>query len=177
VALLVIGGVFVAEAASVILQVGSYRLRGGKRLFRMAPIHHHFEKLGWKAYAVIHPTARFYHFYKKHFIKNRVYPVWKQPDIRIEGHFELGKHDRAIEALLRRGRLGWGFSDGGIHTWIASGVTLKECHWDSGPSRRYEIPETHALSAVLRREPFFENTPLVKFTDYGAHLIVFPPER
>ncbi|MBV9035014.1 MAG: phospho-N-acetylmuramoyl-pentapeptide-transferase [Acidobacteriaceae bacterium] len=45
--LVFIGGVFVLEALSVILQVGSYRLRGGKRIFKMAPIHHHFEALGW----------------------------------------------------------------------------------------------------------------------------------
>jgi phospho-N-acetylmuramoyl-pentapeptide-transferase len=43
--LLVIGGVFVVEAASVILQVGSYKLRK-KRIFKMAPLHHHFEKNG-----------------------------------------------------------------------------------------------------------------------------------
>jgi len=42
-----IGGVFILEAASVILQVGSYKLRSGKRIFRMAPLHHHFELLGW----------------------------------------------------------------------------------------------------------------------------------
>jgi phospho-N-acetylmuramoyl-pentapeptide-transferase len=40
------GGVFVVEALSVILQMGSYRLRKGKRIFRMAPIHHHFELAG-----------------------------------------------------------------------------------------------------------------------------------
>jgi phospho-N-acetylmuramoyl-pentapeptide-transferase len=44
--LVVAGGVFVAEALSVILQVGSYKLRR-RRIFRMAPIHHHFELLGW----------------------------------------------------------------------------------------------------------------------------------
>jgi len=44
--LLVAGGVFVVEALSVILQVGSYKLRR-KRIFRMAPVHHHFELLGW----------------------------------------------------------------------------------------------------------------------------------
>jgi phospho-N-acetylmuramoyl-pentapeptide-transferase len=44
--LVVIGLVFVAETVSVILQIGSYRLRG-KRIFRMAPLHHHFELLGW----------------------------------------------------------------------------------------------------------------------------------
>jgi phospho-N-acetylmuramoyl-pentapeptide-transferase len=41
--LLFVGGVFVVETLSVILQVGSFKLRGGKRIFRMAPIHHHFE--------------------------------------------------------------------------------------------------------------------------------------
>jgi phospho-N-acetylmuramoyl-pentapeptide-transferase len=41
-----IGGIFVLEALSVILQVGSFKLRG-KRIFKMAPLHHHFEQLGW----------------------------------------------------------------------------------------------------------------------------------
>ena len=44
--LVIIGLVFVAETVSVILQIGSYQLRG-KRIFRMAPLHHHFELLGW----------------------------------------------------------------------------------------------------------------------------------
>lgn len=44
--LLIVGGVFVAEALSVILQVASYRLRS-KRIFKMAPLHHHFELQGW----------------------------------------------------------------------------------------------------------------------------------
>jgi phospho-N-acetylmuramoyl-pentapeptide-transferase len=47
-----IGGVFVIEALSVILQVGSYKLRR-KRIFKMAPIHHHFELLGWSESKVI----------------------------------------------------------------------------------------------------------------------------
>jgi len=51
--LLFIGGIYVIEALSVILQVGSYRLRGGKRIFKMAPIHHHFEALGWPESKVI----------------------------------------------------------------------------------------------------------------------------
>ncbi len=41
------GGVFVAEAVSVMLQVGYFRLTGGRRIFLMAPLHHHFEKKGW----------------------------------------------------------------------------------------------------------------------------------
>jgi phospho-N-acetylmuramoyl-pentapeptide-transferase len=42
-----IGAIFVLETASVILQVGYFRLTGGRRLFRMSPIHHHFELGGW----------------------------------------------------------------------------------------------------------------------------------
>jgi phospho-N-acetylmuramoyl-pentapeptide-transferase len=48
-----IGGIFVLEALSVILQVGSYKLRNGKRIFKMAPLHHHFEQLGWSESKVI----------------------------------------------------------------------------------------------------------------------------
>ncbi len=51
-----IGGVYVIEAVSVILQVSSFKLRG-KRIFKMAPIHHHFEQLGWDEAKVI---ARFW---------------------------------------------------------------------------------------------------------------------
>jgi phospho-N-acetylmuramoyl-pentapeptide-transferase len=50
--LLIMGGVFVAETLSVILQVGSYKLRG-KRIFKMAPLHHHFELKGWSEPKVI----------------------------------------------------------------------------------------------------------------------------
>ena len=48
----VIGGVYVLEALSVILQVGSFKLRG-KRIFKMAPLHHHVEALGWKEAKII----------------------------------------------------------------------------------------------------------------------------
>ena len=51
--LIFIGGIYVIEALSVILQVGSYKLRNGKRIFKMAPIHHHFEALGWSESKVI----------------------------------------------------------------------------------------------------------------------------
>jgi len=50
--LLFIGGIFVIEALSVIIQVGSFRLRG-KRVFRMAPLHHHFELIGWSESKII----------------------------------------------------------------------------------------------------------------------------
>jgi phospho-N-acetylmuramoyl-pentapeptide-transferase len=64
--LLVIGGVFAAEAISVLIQTGTYkwfkRTRGREyadahRVFRMAPLHHHFEKLGWAETTVV---TRFY---------------------------------------------------------------------------------------------------------------------
>jgi phospho-N-acetylmuramoyl-pentapeptide-transferase len=51
--LVVVGGLFVVETLSVILQVASFRLFGRRRLFRMAPIHHHFEQLGWPETTVI----------------------------------------------------------------------------------------------------------------------------
>ncbi len=54
--LAIVGGLFVAEALSVIIQVAVYK-RTGKRVFKMAPIHHHFEQLGWKESTVV---ARFW---------------------------------------------------------------------------------------------------------------------
>ncbi len=48
----IIGGLFVMEALSVIIQVASFKLTG-KRVFRMAPIHHHFEKKGWTESQVV----------------------------------------------------------------------------------------------------------------------------
>jgi phospho-N-acetylmuramoyl-pentapeptide-transferase len=50
--LALIGGLFVAEALSVIIQVFYYK-RTGKRVFKMAPIHHHFEQLGWQETTVV----------------------------------------------------------------------------------------------------------------------------
>ena len=49
---MIMGGVFVVETLSVILQVGSFKLRG-QRIFRMAPIHHHYELKGWPEPRVI----------------------------------------------------------------------------------------------------------------------------
>jgi len=51
--LLVIGGVFVIELMSVVLQVGYFKYTGGKRLFRCAPIHHHFHLIGWSEPQVV----------------------------------------------------------------------------------------------------------------------------
>ncbi len=51
--LLIAGGIFVAETLSVILQVGYFKATGGKRIFMMAPLHHHFEQKGWHEEKVI----------------------------------------------------------------------------------------------------------------------------
>ena len=50
--LVIVGGIYVFETLSVILQVSSYKLRG-KRLFKMAPIHHHFEQVGWSETKIV----------------------------------------------------------------------------------------------------------------------------
>ena len=51
--LVIIGGVFFWEMLSVVLQVGSFKLRGGKRLFKCAPIHHHYHQLGWTEQKIV----------------------------------------------------------------------------------------------------------------------------
>lgn len=56
--LVIVGGVFVLEAGSVILQTGYFKYTArrygeGRRVFRMAPLHHHFEKLGWAESKVV----------------------------------------------------------------------------------------------------------------------------
>ena len=51
--LVLVGGLFVAETLSVIFQVGFFKITGGKRIFRMAPLHHHFELKGWPEPKVI----------------------------------------------------------------------------------------------------------------------------
>ena len=50
--LAIVGGLFVFETVSVIVQVISFKLTG-KRVFRMAPVHHHFEQLGWKEPTIV----------------------------------------------------------------------------------------------------------------------------
>jgi phospho-N-acetylmuramoyl-pentapeptide-transferase len=52
----IVGGIFVVEALSVILQVAAFRLTG-RRILRMAPLHHHFELMGWAESKVV---ARFW---------------------------------------------------------------------------------------------------------------------
>ena len=51
--LVIVGFIYVAEVLSVVLQVGYFKATHGKRLFKMAPIHHHFELSGWKETKVV----------------------------------------------------------------------------------------------------------------------------
>jgi len=51
--LIILGGLFVVETLSVMLQVGFFKLSKGRRVFRMAPLHHHFELLGWEQVTVV----------------------------------------------------------------------------------------------------------------------------
>lgn len=51
--LIIVGFIYVIEVLSVIIQVSYYKISGGKRIFKMAPIHHHFEKSGWKETKVV----------------------------------------------------------------------------------------------------------------------------
>jgi phospho-N-acetylmuramoyl-pentapeptide-transferase len=51
--LAIVGGLFVLEACSVMIQIAYFKLSGGKRIFLMAPVHHHFEKLGWREPTIV----------------------------------------------------------------------------------------------------------------------------
>jgi len=51
--LFIMGGVFVVETVSVMMQVAYFKWSGGRRIFRMAPLHHHFELSGWKETQVV----------------------------------------------------------------------------------------------------------------------------
>ena len=48
-----VGLIYIIETLSDILQVGYYKISGGKRIFKMAPIHHHFEKCGWSERKIV----------------------------------------------------------------------------------------------------------------------------
>ena len=50
--LIIVGGIYVFETLSVIIQVTSFKLTG-KRVFKMAPVHHHFEQLGWSEVKIV----------------------------------------------------------------------------------------------------------------------------
>ncbi|MDP8203136.1 MAG: hypothetical protein P9L95_01240 [Candidatus Tenebribacter mawsonii] len=125
------------------------------------------DRFGWKAYAFIEPGANYYHHYISHFKDKKEYPVWRQPNIKIEDYFILGQDDEQIEELLRKHKFSWGFSEDGIHTWITNYTDLLECHWDGSPAAKYNpnnwLPD------------LFETTRFIEFKDYDVHIIIVPP--
>lgn len=127
------------------------------------------DKFGWKAYAFIEPGANYYHHYTSHFKDKNEYPVWNQPNIKIEEYFILGEDDTKIAELLSKHKFSWGFSEDGIHTWITNYNDLLECHWDGTSSAKYNsnnwLPD------------LFETTKFIEYKDYDVHLVVFPPNK
>lgn len=127
------------------------------------------EKFGWKAYAFIRKGAADYNHYLHYFETKKEYPVWKQPNIKIEKFFTFGDDDLEINKLLMKHEFGWGFSNDGIHTWITKFTDLKECHWDGPPAKKYNPNNYLPL--------LYETTPFVEYYDYGIHIVVFPPKN
>ena len=124
------------------------------------------DRFGWKAYAFIESYAKYYHHYLSHFKDKNEYPVYKQPNIKIEAYYMLGKEDDKIEKLLKRVQFSWGFSEDGIHTWITNYQNLLECHWDGVPAARY-------YNSYL--PDLFETTRFLEYKDHDVHIIVVPP--
>jgi len=127
------------------------------------------EFFGWKAYAFIKPGAKDYQHYLNHFKNDKEYPVWRQPDTKIEEYYFLGEDNDNIEQLLSENEFGWGFSEDGIHTWITNFEDLKECHWDGPPAEKYNPDKSYPL--------LFETTRFIEFEDYDVHLVVFPNNK
>jgi phospho-N-acetylmuramoyl-pentapeptide-transferase len=51
--IIIVGIIYLVEVLSVMIQVSYFKMTGGKRIFRMAPIHHHFEKCGWSEVKIV----------------------------------------------------------------------------------------------------------------------------
>lgn len=125
------------------------------------------DKFGWKAYAFIEPGANYYHHYLSHFKDKKEYPVWNQPNIKIEKYYILGEDNGEIEELLSKHKFSWGFSEDGIHTWITNYTDLLECHWDGAPAAKYNKYKWYF--------DLFETTRFIEYKDYDVHIIVVPP--
>jgi len=127
------------------------------------------DKFNWKAYAFIEPEANLSGHYLSHFKNRNEYPVYNQPNIKIEAYYTLGIDDVKIEELLKKHNFSWGFSQDGIHTWITHYTDLLECHWDGAPAAKYNT------SGWL--PDLFETTQFIKYKDYDVHIIIVPPKE
>ena len=92
--LLLVGGVFVAETLSVIVQVAYFKLTNGKRILRMSPLHHHFELSGWPETKV---TARFW-------LASLACSLARPGDRAMSDMFAFGPHERGARHRTRTQR-------------------------------------------------------------------------
>jgi len=122
---------------------------------------------GWKAYSIIDKDSDEFEQVKKSFEKSREYPVWRQPNIKLEEMYILGEQDSLIVNLLSENEFAWGFSDQGYHTWITRFEVLKECNWLGAPADKYEIFGS----------PLFIKTPFLSYKDYKSHVLIVPPKK
>jgi hypothetical protein len=122
----------------------------------------------WKAYLIVDEYVPEYKQCSNNYRNRKCYDVWRQPDIKLEKIYVLGKDDLLIDSLLNKNEFGWGFSNQGIHTWITRFNMLKECRWEGAPSIKYDYCENCC--------PLFKIHHFLEFKDYGSHVVVFPPK-
>ncbi len=125
------------------------------------------KRYNWNAYLFISKQSKEYKTCLYNFKKDKKYHVWRQPDIPLEGVFDMDDDATKIETLLNAFEFGWGFSEQGWHTWITRFNTLKECNWHGAPSKAYN------LEGGL---PLFLKTKFTNYRDYKSHVIIFPPK-
>ncbi len=125
------------------------------------------KEFDWKAYLVLDSKSEEFDHCVKSYNSKKEYPVWKQPNIPLEGLFIRGKDNDQIQKILLENEFGWGFSQQGVHTWVTRFDNLKECNWSGAPGKKYE----------LSSKPLFISTPFLRFYDYSSHVIIFPPKK
>mgnify|MGYP001437391058 CR=1 FL=1 len=122
----------------------------------------------WKAFLILSEASAEYISCVRNFKKDKKYHVWKQPNIPIEGLYNLEEDSADIDSVLNENEFGWGFSYQGYHTWVTRFDTLKECNWLGSPSLEYIYGfET----------PLFKKIKFLEYADYGSHIVVFPPKK
>ncbi len=125
-------------------------------------------KFDWSAYLLINDYYVNYQSCLRNYKNYKKYNVWKQPDIPLAGLYDMRNDREKIDSLLKQHEFGWGFSDQGWHTWITRYDILKECRWEGVPSLK--------LSGGYS-DPLFKSTVFLEFSDYGSHVVIFPPKK
>ena len=125
------------------------------------------KEFAWEAWLIIEPHAEEYTHCLRSWRRNQSYPVWKQPDIPLQGILIRGEQDSLVLDLLRQNQFAWGFSYQGIHTWFTRFTRLKECNWSGAPASRYATDEKR----------LFITTEFMSYHDYASHVVIFPPKK